>query len=111
MKVGVHTKLVDPKDERPKSLQVKLTLDPITAQQVTDLALREGVPVPEMLRTLVVGSLAVYPSWGIQASDRRRAFDDQRRAILTNLYAWFNEQKWIMDQQIAEEERARDRDS
>lgn len=106
MKVDVKTQAVTPRDDRPKALKVTLLLDPVTAQQVTDLALREGQPVPEMLRTLVVGSLAVYPSWGVNASDRRRAFSEQKHALLVNLYAWFAEQKWIMEQHITEEEKA-----
>lgn len=81
-----------------------MVFDPETAFQLNQLALKQGVPVGEMVRTLVMGSLSVYPSWGINAADRRRAFNEQKSAILANLYGWFSEQKWIMEQQIKETE-------
>lgn len=107
MKVVVRTKEVEPKADKPKALRVNLVFDPETAYQLSELALREGVEVAEVVRTLVVGGLSAYPKWGIEASDRRRGFLEQQRAILANLYAWFNEQRWIMEQQIAETERDR----
>jgi hypothetical protein len=86
---------------------VTLVLDPELAYHVNELALREGQSVAEMVRTLVVGAMSAYPRWGIDAADRVRAFNEQRRAILMNLYAWFAEQKWIMEQQIEQERRER----
>lgn len=103
MKVDVRAREVEPKDTKPKALKVSCTLDPETAQQVVTMAEREGLPVPEAVRTLIVGALSAYPRWGIKAADRRRAFNEQKHAILANLYAWFNEQRWIMDQQIQQE--------
>jgi hypothetical protein len=107
MKVGVRAVEVDAKEQKPKSLKVSLVFDPETAYQLNELALREGQPVGEMVRTLVVGSMAAYPQWEISAADRRRAFAEQKHAMLVNLYAWFNEQRWIMEHQIAEEQRER----
>lgn len=107
MKVGVRATEVEAKEEKPKSLKVNLVFDPETAYQLNALALAEGQSIAEMVRTLVVGSLAAYPKWEIAASDRRRAFTEQKHALLVNLYAWFNEQRWIMEQQIAEERAER----
>lgn len=106
MKVGVKAREVDPVDTKPKSLRVSLVLDPETAQNLVSLAEREGQPVPEMVRTLLVGSLSAYPSWGINAADRKRAYGHQQHLIMKNLIAWFSEQKWILEQQLAAEERA-----
>ena len=107
---GIKAVEVTPKEEKPKALKVTMTFDPELAWQIHDMALREGISVSEVVRTLVVGALSAYPRWGIEAADRRRAFHEQQRAILANLYAWFSEQKWIMEQQIAEAERQRGSD-
>lgn len=100
--VKIRTKSVAAQEDKPRSLKITLVLDPDLSVQIEELALREGLPATEMVRTLIVGSLSAYPSWGVLANDRRRAFDEQKHAILNNLYAWFHEQKWIMEQQISE---------
>lgn len=107
MNLKVRATEVEPQERKPKALRVHMVFDPETAQQLNTMALTEGVPVGEVVRTLVIGGLSAYPSWGITAADRKRAFDTQQAAILANLHAWFSEQRWIMQQQINEEERAR----
>lgn len=106
MQLKVRAREVETKEEKPKSLRVNMTFDPETTFRLRSMAEAEDVPVQEVVRTLVVGGLSAYPKWGIEASDRRRAFFEQRQSILTNLHVWFSEQKWIMEQQLSEREGA-----
>lgn len=108
MKLSARVREVEARTDKPKSLKVTLILDPETGANLQEMAINEGLEVTEMMRTLVIGAMSAYPKWGIEAADRRRAFADQQEAILTNLYAWFAEQRWIMEQQIADIERSKE---